>query len=226
MKREDSRPPYGGLTPRLVLGLTIMTAGVALALDNLGIVDASLFFRFWPLGFVILGILKLTSPSPQSGGVFWIVIGAVLLAFTTGQLNFARVWALLLVFVGGSIAWRAIRPRPARAEPSSGVDVLAILGGTRTVKSSPDFQGGQAMAVMGGCEVDLRKATIAGEEAVIDVFAFWGGVVLQVPEEWEVDNRINAFLGGIENKTIGAPGSTQRLVLTGTVIMGGAEVKN
>ena len=79
---------------------------------------------------------------------------------------------------------------------------------------------------MGGCEIDLRKATIGEEEAVLDIFAFWGGVVIQVPEEWEVDNRVNAFLGGVENKTRPVPSGAQRLVLTGTVLMGGAEVKN
>ena len=227
MNREDGRTPPKGLTPRLVLGVTIMAAGVFLALDNLGILDSSLFFRYWPLAFVMLGILKLSAPSSrQSGGVFWIVIGVALLAFTTGHMNFQRLWALLLVFVGGSIAWRALRPRPPRSEPSSFVDMMAMLGASKAVNSSGDFRGGQALAVMGGCEIDLRKATIGEEEAVLDVFAFWGGVAIQVPEEWEVDNRINAFLGGVENKTHPVPGGAQRLVLTGTVLMGGAEVKN
>jgi predicted membrane protein len=103
---------------------------------------------------------------------------------------------------------------------------MAMLGGTKTVNSSDDFRGGQAVAVMGGCEIDLRKASVAAEEAVLDVFAFWGGVVVIVPEDWEVDNQVNAFLGGVEDKSHPAPGSKQRLVLTGTVIMGGAEVKH
>ena len=227
MNREHDRTPPRGLTPRLVLGVTVMAAGVFLALDNLGLVDSGLFFRYWPLAFVALGILKLTTSSPQhSGGVFWIVVGVALLAFTTGHMNFQRLWALLLVFIGGSIAWRALRPRPPRSQASSVVDLMAMLGGSKAVNSSGDFRGGQALAVMGGCEVDLRKATIGEEEAVLDVFAFWGGVVIQVPEEWEVENRVNAFLGAVENKTRPAPGGTQRLVLTGTVLMGGAEVKN
>ena len=227
MNREQDRKPPRGITPRLVLGVTIMAAGVFLALDNLGIVDSSLFFRYWPLAFVALGIVKLTTPTPQrSGGAFWIVVGVALLAFTTGHMNFQRLWALLLVFVGGSIAWRALRPRPARSEASSVVDMMAMLGGSKTVNSSGDFRGGQALAVMGGCEVDLRKATIGEEGATLDIFAFWGGVVVQVPEDWEVDNRVNAFLGAVENKTHPTSGSTQRLVLTGTVLMGGAEVKN
>jgi predicted membrane protein len=223
---RDRRPPNPGIATRLVLGLTIMTAGLVLALDNLGFVDSGLFFRYWPLAFVILGLLKLSSPPGQrSGGVAFVLLGVVLLAFTSGYMNFQRLFALLLLLVGGSIAWRALRPAPPRADPSAGVDVTAILGGSKTVNASPDFQGGQALAVMGGCEVDLRKATITRESAVLDVFAFWGGVVVQVPEEWEVDNRVNALLGGIEDKTHGVH-SKQRLVLTGTVIMGGAEVKN
>jgi predicted membrane protein len=228
MNREQDPTPPRGITPRLVLGVTIMAAGVFLALDNLGIVDAGLFFRYWPLAFVALGLLKLSAPTTtrHSGGVFWIVVGLALLAFTTGHMNFARLWALLLVFVGGSIAWRALRPRPPRSEPSAFVDLMAMLGGSKAVSSSEDFRGGQALAVMGGCEVDLRRATIGEEDAVIDIFAFWGGVVIQVPEEWEVDNRVNAFLGAVENKTRPVPGATQRLVLTGTVLMGGAEVKN
>jgi len=226
MTGEDRRPPNRGIAPRLVLGLTVMTAGLVLALDNLGIVDSSAFFRYWPLAFVILGILKLTSPQGQrSGGMAFVLVGVVLLAFTSGHMNFQRLFALLLLLVGGSIAWRALMPRALRADPTSGVDMMAILGGSKTVNGSPDFQGGQALAVMGGCEVDLRKATITQEEAVLDIFAFWGGVVVQVPEDWEVDNRINAFLGGIEDKTHGVRDGKQRLVLTGTVIMGGAEVK-
>jgi predicted membrane protein len=226
MMGEDQRPPNPGIASRLVLGLTVMAAGLLLALDNLGLVDSSLFFRYWPLAFVILGILKLTSPPGQrSGGVPFVLLGVFLLAFTTGHMNFQRLLAVLLLLLGGSIAWRALRPQPPRADPRSGVDVTAILGGSKTVNASPDFRGGQALAVMGGCEVDVRKAVIGPEGAVLDIFAFWGGVVVVVPEEWEVDNRVNAFLGGIDDKTHGVH-SKQRLVLTGTVIMGGAEVKN
>ena len=100
--------------------------------------DSGLFFRYWPLAFVALGILKLSPPSSQhSGAVFWIVIGVALLAFTTGHMNFQRLWALLLVFVGGSIAWRALRPRPPRAEPSSFVDMMAMLGGEQERSTAP-----------------------------------------------------------------------------------------
>ena len=101
-----------------------------------------------------------------------------------------------------------------------------MLGGSTTHNTSHDFKGGQALAFMGGCTIDLRKAEIQDEEAVLDVFAFWGGIEIRVPEEWQVINNANAFLGAVENKTYPAPDARQRLVVTGTVIMGGAEVKN
>jgi predicted membrane protein len=227
--RWTGSPRHGrGAGPRLLLGLTIMVAGILLALDNLGLVDASLFLRFWPVVFIVVGAIKLTGAPGRArgGGIFWIILGSVLLAFNLGLVNWQRLWAFLFVFVGASIAWRAIRPPVPRSEPGAGVDMTAVLGGAKTVSNSADFRGGQAMAVMGGCQIDLRRARIAQGEATLDVFAFWGGIEIRVPEEWEVVNRVNAVLGGSDNKTRIEPGTQQRFILTGTVIMGGVEVKN
>jgi predicted membrane protein len=226
---DGSRPRRSsGATPRLILGISIMVAGLLLALDNLGMVDASAVFRFWPVVLVGIGLAKLLGPEGQrKGGTFLIVLGGCLLAFTLGILNWPRLWAVLFIVVGGSIAARALRPPVRRpADPGVGIDTMALLGGSKTVSNSSDFRGGQALAVMGGCQIDLRKATIAQGEAVLDVFAFWGGIEIRVPEEWEVVNRVNAFLGGSDNKTLMERGARQRFVVTGTVIMGGVEVKN
>jgi len=54
----------------------------------------------------------------------------------------------------------------------------------------------------------------------------WGGIEIKVPEDWVVVNFGTAILGGFENKTRPLPGASKRLVVTGTAIMGGVEVKN
>ena len=51
---------------------------------------------------------------------------------------------------------------------------------------------------MGGCEIDLRHASIDGE-AVIDIFALWGGVELRVPPDWTVVSRVTPILGGVDD---------------------------
>ena len=78
---------------------------------------------------------------------------------------------------------------------------------------------------MGGVNLDLREADIAGERAVLDVFAFMGGVEIRIPEAWTVDVGTTSIMGGVEDKTRGAAGG-KRLVLKGAVIMGGIDIRN
>ena len=225
------------VTPRLVVGLAIMTAGLVLALDSLGVLDSGAVLRYWPLVLIAVGIVKWMAPHEGQAGLMWIVAGIGFLLVTLGRMSFGGVWAMVLLFVGGQIAWRALRPPLPRVGGSAeSFDMVAILGGAKTGGSSPDlrggagsrdFKGGRAMAVMGGCEIDLRRASIAdGSEALIDVFVMWGGIEIKVPEDWEVVNHGSAFLGAFENKTRPLPGVARRLIVTGTAIMGGVEVKN
>lgn len=234
---DPSGDPSFRVTPRLVVGLAIMTAGFVLALDSLGLVDGSVVLRLWPLALVAIGVAKwLAPPRELTAGIVWILAGFGFLLVTLGRMSFAGIWAMILFFAGANIAWRALRPSAKRGEalvPGEGFDTVAVFGGCKTgcvspVAGSPaEFKGGSAMAVFGGCEVDLRRAVLPeGGAAVVDVFAMFGGIEIKVPEDWQVVNRGSAFLGGFENKSRPLPGSSRRLVVTGTAIMGGVEVKN
>jgi hypothetical protein len=246
MSPEEPLPDLR-VTPRLVVGLAIMLAGLVLALDSLGLLDGGIVFRFWPLVLVAVGIVKwVTPPRQATTALVWMFAGLGFLLVTLGRMSFAGVWAMLLLFAGANIAWRALRPsRTGSGMAALGssqnptltgeaFDMVAVLGGCKTGSMSPeagapvpDFKGGSAMAVMGGCEIDLRRAALPeGATATVDVFAMWGGIEIKVPEDWEVVNRGSAILGGFENKTRPLPGSRKRLVVTGTAIMGGVEVKN
>ena len=85
-------------------------------------------------------------------------------------------------------------------------------------------------AIMGGFDVDLRDASIApNTQAVIDVFAFWGGLELKVPEDWVVINRVMPLMGGVDDKTrppIASTAAPKQLVVRGIVIMGGISIRN
>ena len=226
----DPEQPAGDfrVTPRLVVGLAVMLAGLVLALDSLGLVDGGVFFRFWPLALVAVGVVKLMSPSRHgSSAIVWIVAGIAFLLVTLGRMSFGGVWALIIFAVGANIAWKAFRPPAVPRESSSALDIVQFMGGTKTVVTTPDFKGGQATAVMGGCEIDLRSASMPeGRPAVLDTFAFWGGIEIKVPDDWEVVSQGNAVLGGFVNNARSLPGARRRIVVTGLAIMGGVEVKN
>jgi hypothetical protein len=241
------------LTPRVILGLCIMAFGLVLGLDNLGIIEAGAILRFWPLIIVAFGVKKALRPGHVVFGVIWACVGAALLLHNLGVVNVWRMWPFALVLLGGHIVYRAVtcerrrRPFDGDREPGIGVSVLydegegaadgehgdervinvvAVLGGVqRTIRVS-DFRGGTAVAVMGGCELDLRGSSIMEPEVVVDVTAFWGGIEMRVPEDWRVESRGIALLGGFADKTHAPLHGGKRLVITGIAVMGGVEVKN
>ncbi len=120
-------------------------------------------------------------------------------------------------------------PKPSNpkiTDTNSTMSAMAILGGVSRGNNSRAFRRADLLAIMGGCEIDLRQAAINGE-AVIDVFAMWGGIEIRVPEDWTVVSRVVPMMGGIVDKTRPPQGATaHRLVLRGCAFMGGIEIKN
>jgi predicted membrane protein len=139
--------------------------------------------------------------------------------------------ALFLFAVGAAIVRRAARsPVAATVAPmtdlSKHLDVSAFMGSVQRALSDQDFRGGNAWAVMGGCEIDLSKASIETGEAVINTFAFWGGIELKVPGDWMVESRGTALLGAFEDTSRRPDDNRKKLIVTGYALMGGVEVKN
>jgi predicted membrane protein len=227
-------PPSLRLTPHLMFGLLIILVGIVFTLDNLDIADARNYLRFWPVGLIAIGAAKLWQVregygSPV-GGVLFLIAGSWMLLDSLDiiDVSFLDFWPILLIVAGSLIVWQGIRGRHlAAAGPGDEtINAIAILSGVNRGSNSASFRGGELTAFMGGCEIDLRNAGINGE-AVIDVFAMWGGIEIRVPENWTVVGRVTPIMGGFEHKTRPAQGSnTHRLIVRGVVIMGGVEVKN
>lgn len=221
-------------TPQLMLGLLIVTVGVLLTLDTLGYAEGAKFLRFWPVGFIVLGLAKLWQSRDGYGGgfggVMLILVGTWLLfelSLRMIDVSIKQLWPLFLVVVGASLVWRSIVGKRLPAGDSAAlISGMAVLGGVHRGNNSQNFRGGDLTAVLGGCEIDLRHATIDGE-AVLDVFAMWGGIEIRVPEDWTVISRVTPLLGGVDDKTRPPQSAgNQRLVIRGFVVMGGVEIKN
>lgn len=221
-------------TPQLLIGVIVAGVGVLLTLDNLDVLDADYYLRFWPVALVAIGAVKLWQSRDRQSGAFGgfalIMLGTWLILEQTEslRLGFRDIWPALLVMLGGFLVWQGLSGprRRASGDANATVSAMALLGSVVRGNNSTAFRGGELTAVMGGCEIDLRHAAIDGE-AIIDVFALWGGIEIRVPEDWTVVSRVTPVLGGVDDQTRPPQtASRHRLVLRGLVIMAGAEIKN
>jgi len=226
--------PRGWPVGKAILGLGVLAMGVLLTLDNLDIMEVGNLFRYWPVLLIVLGLSHLLQPGRDrrlGAGLLWLVIGTLLLLNTLDYWTFNvwDLWPLLLVLFGGQLLWRAITRGRRRVDPESAsfFDSTAVMGGVQRHIACDDFQGGDAMALLGGCEIDLSDCGSVGEAAEIHTFAFWGGVELKVPADWEVQVRGTAIMGAFEDKTRGPETQGGKVVIVrGFAIMGGVEIKN
>jgi predicted membrane protein len=127
---------------------------------------------------------------------------------------------------------RLLEGVPAATAPadSSALGSWAIFSSVKRKIDSQDFKWAEAVAVFGEVKIDLRKAGIAGDQAVIDVNALFGGVDIRVPENWRVEMRGAGVFGAFEDKTVPPrvdPGvKTPQLIITGHAMFGAAKVDN
>ncbi|HUO33587.1 MAG TPA: DUF5668 domain-containing protein [Candidatus Acidoferrum sp.] len=239
----------------LFVGIAILAVGVILLLDQEGLVSADRIFRyFWPAIFIFFGAENILSSPPKSNRQLWgwilLVFGTLLLGSVAG-IRFLRIqdlWPLVLIVAGvlimaRSFGWVSLdsqfwsRLRLNRSSSSSDVplldsqfDYVAVFGGVNQRISSKNFRGGSLLAFCGGWDLDLRRAEMDGDTAVIDANAFMGGGQIRVPDTWLVDMRGTAVLGGFSDETSPLPpvsgGVQKRLILKGTTVFGGVVVKN
>jgi len=237
---DDGRQAFYGVVlrgsvGRLVVGLGVIAFGVVLLLDQLEIADASSVLRFWPALALAYGLMMLTGVCCRRHLVAGLLVSVFSGWLLLERLDFVHhspweLWPVVIVVLGASMVIAALRGPGSAArleEGASTVRAFALWSGSTRKVVSEDFRGGEITAIMGGHEVDLRPARIAGGTAVIDVFVWWGGVDLRVPADWKVSNETLALLGGVDDKTRAPEGDAKgHLVLKGLVVMGGVEVKN
>ena len=239
-----NRDPLNRQRSRVVFGVFIIVVGLFALLDNLHVFDSRLVQPFWPLVFMALGALRLSDsnrPGHYLVGGALMVVGAGMTLNNLGLIHFQvrDLWPLALILVGLNVLTRGFRrgtdgqplprPRPGhrdeRFEHGASIDASAMMSGIVLKNDSQEFAGGEINAVMGAVEIDLRQAAIA-TEAVLHLSVIMGGVEIRVPREWSVSVNGSPMLGGIEDKTAPPMTPGKRLIIEGSVIMGGVEITN
>jgi len=225
---------------RAIIGLFIIIAGLIYLLRNLGYDLGLNIWEWWPLILILIGLGQVMQPQESrqiTAGGFLIILGAAFLLNNLDiiDFDFRIIWPLILIFIGYSILRKNAWPG-RQVDPSSDyINLTFILGGGDHRFSTQNLKGGKITAIMGGGSLDLSEADFKQDEIAIDVFAMWGGIDIRVPRNWQVNMTGVPVLGSMDNKTMrpvsGASNSefgskAKRLVIRGTALMGGVEVKN
>ena len=204
----------GGHASGRIWGGVIASAGTLLLLNNLHIISTNVWGILWPLLLIVVGLQVLYRNARRRR---W-----------RDDDNFSPTRGPEdgpTATPGGS----APQGETPGAAPRPGhLDEWAFFSGSRRRVDSQDFKGGEAFAMFGGVELDLRSAAITQDEVMIDASALFGGVDIQVPENWNVIVEGHGMFGGYEDKTLHTmpENARPRVVITGSAVFGGVVVKN
>lgn len=110
-----------------MLGMLMMSAGVLMLIERLGVADVRLTWQLWPLFPLALGLVRIIDPPRRRNGAvrsrrsgFWLtVVGCWGLANALHfrGLDYQNSWPLLIVFAGATMVWGA-------AEGANGYDQM------------------------------------------------------------------------------------------------------
>jgi len=220
---------------RTIIGMAIILIGLVILLDNTGFHFGISLWDFWPVILIFVGLSQLMQPGERGqsfSGWILVALGGLLLLnnFDVIDFGFAELWPIILIIVGLGLLKHSFFGKNKPSAESDYINLSFILGGGEHHFSTKSLTGGKVTAFMGGGEIDLRQAEMLDSELIVDVFAFWGGVDLRVPEHWNVNIQASSILGGIDNKSTArftdAHPHEKTLVVTGAAIMGGVAIKN
>lgn len=239
---------------QMFIGAAVILAGFLFLIDNLGWIDLEMHLHFWPFVLMAVGATTLAqAPRRGSGaalaGIFMLGFGFLSLLKGLGliYISWKVIFPIGIIAVGLMMVLRARRrtsssvadaiadidnpDRSALFTVSEGetgervLDLTAVLGGFQRKVTSQDFRGGDITSVMGGVDLDMRTASLNGT-AVLNVFALMGGISIKVPIDWSVELEGTPIMGGFDEKTMQPKDASKRLVVRGTAIMGGVEIRN
>lgn len=229
-------------------GLIMVLVGLVYLLRRMG-VDFPDFVFSWQMFLIVLGIFVGFRKNFQGPGwLILILIGSLFLVNEYFLFNSLRQYILPIALIGAGLFF-ILRPKRTyefiTKDPETGlpngtnvyrgnvsgddfIEATSIFGGTKKKVLSKNFRGGEMVNVFGGSEIDLLQADLNGT-AVLEVTAVCGGATLLIPAHWNVvSSEATAVLGEIKDRrvSIGNIDMTKTLILKGTVILGGIDIKS
>ncbi|MGZ5218584.1 MAG: LiaF transmembrane domain-containing protein [Chitinophagaceae bacterium] len=247
--RWESRMEHQDGKGHIWTGLFILAIGALALARSMGVPVPTWLFS-WQMLLIAIGLFIGFKKGFRDGGWFVpIIIGGFFLVnefILEGELR-RHIWPMILIIVG---AFFILRPRKSCFSSSKKrdglqaetitplgeesytqddiIDSTNIFSGSKKVIFSKKFKGGEIVNIFGGSEIDLTQADMT-TSSVLEVTAIFGGATLIIPSNWAIKSEAVTIFGGIDDKRKIMPSAespTKTLVLKGTIIFGGLEIKS
>lgn len=254
MENNEQQMNFSGNSKGGIFGFLLILAGTLFLAFNRGWINPELRYVVfsWPIIFIVFAFFSFAKKE-YLGTLFWLILGAFFLLpriatiypdFLPGMdRDFAQnFWPVLLIIVGiGVILKISFRKKPSfyhqnpehldanKIEGTDGIYVRKVVfGGHEDIFLEPVFRGGKIETVFGGVELDLRRTSLPEGDTYLNIEAVFGGIKLYLPDDWVVVPKIDAILGGVENKRFSKNlplDNSRKLLINGEVIFGGCEIQ-
>jgi predicted membrane protein len=233
---------------KFAFGFIVVLAGLLLLAFNFDIFpyDWKHIIFSWQMLLIAIGAVSLITSEGRGPGVILLVIGGFFLLpeLVDFHIPFVKLfWPVMLIIIGVLILFGRGHDRRFRRhwhhrmpmdDPDSKLDEGYIredniFSGSKHKFAHQEFKGGRISNVFGGTEIDLSQATLAEGRNELMVECIFGGVTLIVPSDWKVILQISTVLGGFQDKRAfikEVSDSTRVLVIRGSAIFGGGEIKS
>jgi predicted membrane protein len=237
-RRSEESPIEHNRSKRVGFGILLLLAGTLFILSNLNMLPKQVedILISWQMLVFGIGAVKFLFEDNKAFGGVMMIVGAFFLVpeVFDVSVDFVDVfWPLLLIGAGlmviigpGKNLFK--KRNPIYSSDERYIEEMNIFGGNEKVMEMPNFKGGSIHNVFGGTELDLRDSEMEGDKAEIDLVCIFGGMELRVPDHWDVVIKVTPIFGGFSNKRVvrRTEGQSRKtLIITGTVIFGGGEIK-
>src|SRR5690625_1570626 len=219
------------LTKRSWIGIIIVIVGVGFLLEQANLIQfTSLLSDWWPLIFIIVGVLQISYHAHMAvfTGPLFIIVGVILLLHQWTDLQlFSYLWPLIIIYVGFIFIFFQAKHNKHIDEKDKLQSFLLFSGSEIKSQANP-LKGGTITTIFGGAEIDLRDTTIEDDQITIEITSLFGGVSLRVPQHVRVEVSGVPIFGGWEDNTRYDEHLDHApvILLKCVTIFGGAEISN
>jgi len=231
---------------KFAFGFVVIVAGALLLAFNFEILPMAwkhILFS-WQMLLITLGVVSLIGREGRGPGIILVLIGGFFLMpeLYDFHISFIKVfWPVLLIVIGVMILFghghryhrrwhRHWDNTPGSSSLDEGyIRQENIFSGSKQKIIHTEFKGGRISNIFGGAEIDLTQATLAEGRNELIIECVFGGVTLIVPSDWKVVLEMSSILGGFQDKRSvikEQPDATRILVIKGSAIFGGGEIKS